>query len=281
LEASQSKAEVLASLRADIATLERGSVAETPADATPAHNAWVLGAPEFDCSLGAGLDPASLHEVKPAPEERGVTAGDWAAALGFTLRLAVRRLEGLASPSSHSDAASILWCWPSQFARELGAPYGRGLGALGLSPSTWLFVETSRASEALWAMEEGLRSQSLALVIGVLNEVELTPSRRLSLVAAEHSTPCLLVTDPRLSAAGSTATRWRVGRCSSAAHPFDVSAPGAPRYTVALERCRHRPMTHEGQALQLEWSDETHRFHMAAAVAGRAPAPRAAGAGAR
>jgi protein ImuA len=271
---------VLASLRADIATLERGSLSHPSAADPPARNAWVLGAPEFDSRLGAGLNAASLHEVKAAPQEIGVTAGDWAAALGFTLRLAVRRLEGLSASSSGSGPASVLWCWPSQFAREIGAPYGRGLGALGISPSAWLFVETARASEALWAMEEGLRSQSLALVVGVLGEAELTPARRLSLMAAEHATPCLLVTDPRLSAAGSTATRWRVGRCSSAAHPFDASAPGATRYTVALERCRHRPMAREKGALQLEWSDETYRFHMAAAVADRALAPRAAGAGA-
>ena len=75
-------------------------------------------------------------------------------------------------------------------------------------------------------MEEGLRSQSLALVIGVLGEAELTPARRLSLAAAEHLTPCLLVTDPRLSPAGSTATRWRVGARGSASHPFDGAAPG-------------------------------------------------------
>jgi protein ImuA len=195
------------------------------------------------------------------------------------MRLATRRLAALRDTSAAS--ARILWCWPSVFAREFGAPYGPGLAALGFDPSAWLFAETSRASDALWAMEEGLRSQSLALVIGVMDEVELTPARRLSLVAAEHATPCLLITDPRLSPAGSTGTRWRVGACSSAAHPFDGLAPGAPRYAVALERCRHRPLPHECHPAVLEWSDEAHRFRMAAAVADRAHAPRAAGAGVR
>ncbi|MEI9900967.1 MAG: hypothetical protein WDN31_13445 [Hyphomicrobium sp.] len=275
---------MIENLRAHITSLERGSpsLSLQPAGVSAADAAWMLGEPEIDRRLGGALDTASLHEVKAAPKGAGVAAGDWAAALGFALRLGVRRLEGLAaSPTGSPGSGGILWCWPSQFAREFGAPYGRGLAALDLAPSAWLFVETARASDALWAMEEGLRSQSLALVIGVLSEAELTPARRLSLVAAEHSTPCLLVTDPRLSAAGSTATRWRVGACRSGAHPYDASAPGAARYEVALERCRHRPLTHEPLPLLLEWSDETHRFRMAAAVADRAHAPRVAGAGAR
>jgi len=275
----ESKDEMLARLRAHITMLERGASFSQSTDASQAGATWTLGVPEIDLHLGSGLDGSSLHEVKAAPRGAGVAASDWVAALGFALRLAVRRLESFAAYSA--DPARVLWCWPSMFARELGMPYGPGLAALGLAPSAWLFVETARASDALWAMEEGLRSQSLALVIGVLSEAELTPARRLSLVAAEHTTPCLLITDPRLSPAGSTATRWRVGVCASAAHPFDALAPGASRYAVTLERCRHRPLTHEARPVLLEWSDETHRFHMATAVADRAHGPRAAEAGCR
>ncbi len=288
-----SKAGVLAELRHRITALERGpsliasssspELAAQPLGSQPpgsqSHGSWTLGAAELDQRLGSGLDAASLHEVKAEPQATGVAAGNWAAALGFALRLAVRRLQSL--EASSAGPPRILWCWPSVFARELGAPYGHGFAALGLEPSSWLFAETARAADALWAMEEGLRSQSLALVIGVVGEAELTPARRLSLAAAEHLTPCLLITDPRLSPAGSTATRWRVGARGSASHPFDGAAPGAPRYAVALERCRHRPLTREPLPHLLEWSDETHRFRMAAPVADRADGPRAAIAGSR
>ena len=274
------KAGVLADLRHRITALERGSSlipsASSTGSVTRPQRLWTLGAAEVDHHLSPGLDAASLHEVKAEPE--GATAGIWAAALGFALRLAVRRLQTF--ESSSIGAPRILWCWPSVFARELGAPYGHGFAALGLEPSAWLFAETARTADALWAMEEGLRSQSLALVIGVVSEAELTPARRLSLAAAEHLTPCLLITDPRLSPAGSTATRWRVGARGSASHPFDGAAPGAARYAVALERCRHRPLTGEPVPHLLEWSDETHRFRMAAPVADRADGPRAAIAGA-
>jgi len=277
------KADVLTDLRTRITQLERGaaclSTIAPQQDQTP--DLWTLGDADLDRRLGAGLDALSLHEVKPEPSASGAgaSAGNWAAALGFALRLAVRRLQ--CAEASQASPSHILWCWPSAFARELGVPHGHGLAALGLKPSAWLFAETARASDALWAMEEGLRSESLALVVGVVAEAELTPARRLSLAAAEHSTPCLIITDPRLSPAGSTATRWRVAARQSASHPFDGAAPGASHYAVALERCRHRPLTREPVPSLLEWSDETHRFRVAAAVAHRADAPRAAIAGSR
>jgi protein ImuA len=271
------QADVLADLRTRITALERSRLASSSLSELAGAGLWTLGAADVDRRLGAGLDAGCLHEVKAEPHAMGaaggVSAGAWAAALGFAVRLAVRRLVSI--EAAHAGPQRILWCWPSAFARELGAPHGPGLAALGLDPSAWLFAETARAADALWAMEEGLRSQSLALVIGVLGEAELTPARRLSLAAAEHLTPCLIVTDPRLSPAGSTATRWRVGARNSAAHPFDGGVPGAPRYAVALERCRHRPLTREPVPYLLEWSDETHRFRVAAAVADRADGPRA------
>jgi protein ImuA len=276
-------------LRARIEALERHAsspalralapdASRSPAVSPP----WTLGAPEIDAHLAGGLDAASLHEVKPegcaTDPAAGAAAGDWAAAIGFALRLAVRRATALSARSG--APAPILWCWPSAFARELGLPCGQGLAAMGLDPAACLFVETKRASEALWAMEEGLKSASVALVVGVMKEAELTPARRLSLAAAGSLTPCLLVTDPRVSGAGSTATRWRIGTRPSAPHPFERSAPGARRYAVSLERCRNGSLLSQALSLPLEWSDETHRFRVAPALADRADEPRHARRGA-
>jgi len=285
------KASVVAVLRARIEALERHASSPAlralmpDAEHIPAASPpWTLGAPEIDAHLSGALDGASLHEVKPqgciADTAAGASAGDWAAALGFALRLAVRRVAALRAHAGTHAPAPVLWCWPSAFARELGLPCGQGLAALGFDPSACLFVETKRASEALWAMEEGLKSASLALVIGVLKEVALTPARRLGLAAAGNLTPCLIVTDPRAPAAGSTATRWRIGARRSAPHPFDAAAPGARRYAVALERCRHGALLPQALSLPLEWSDETYRFRMAPALADRAHEPRHARRGA-
>jgi len=290
---SLAKESLVAGLKARIEALERHAsspalraLAPDASGSPAASPPWTLGAPEIDAHLAGGLDAASLHEVKPAGGARdavagataGAAAGDWAAALGFALRLAVRRATALRSRSA--APAPILWCWPSRFARELGLPCGQGLAALGLDPAACLFVETKRASEALWAMEEGLKSASLALVVGVMKEAELTPARRLSLAAAGSLTPCLLVTDPRTSGAGSTATRWRIGAHPSAPHPFEADAPGARRYAATLERCRNGALLAQALSLPLEWSDETHRFRVAPALADRADEPRRARRGA-
>jgi hypothetical protein len=149
---------VLADLRVRIHTLERGC-ASLPPSLEPSQrrqSGWTLGVPDFDCRLAGGFDAAALHELKPehrAGAVSGAISGNWAAALGFAFRLAVRRLRGLA-PDPYG-APRILWCWPSVFARELGVPYGHGLSVLGLDPSACLFVEAPRASDALLAMEEG------------------------------------------------------------------------------------------------------------------------------
>jgi protein ImuA len=262
-------------LRTHIAALERHSPSHLSTSlkgwqhaAPEPRQAWTLGAPQIDRCLKRGLDAAALHEVKPE-EARAPVAGRWAAALGFALRLAVRRLHALGT----SEPRSILWCWPAALAREIGLPNGAGLSFLGIDPAACLFVETARASEALWAMEEGLHSAGVALVIGALREAALTPARRLSLAAAQ-GTPCLLITDPRTPAAASTATRWRVGARPSAPDAFEQSAPGAARYAVALERCREGERAPQAEPLVLEWAHETYRFRVAAAVADRTAAPR-------
>ena len=232
-----------------------------------------LAVRRFDELLPRGLETNSVHEVKGiASALGGASAGDWMAAIGFAARLAVRRVEALSAVRARAAPPSVtqpwvLWCWPRTLAGEFGAPSAAGLAHLGLDPSRLLIVETARAGEALNALEESLKASSLAVVIGVLDEIELTPARRLSLAAGETATPCLIVTHPASEPAGATATRWRVGRAPSAGHRFDPRAPGPSRFSAILERCRARPESASRPPLILEWSDETRRFGLASVVA--------------
>ncbi|WP_156150817.1 ImuA family protein [Hyphomicrobium sp. 99] len=194
------------------------------------------------------------------------------AGVGFAARLAVRRLDTFAATQGAHASASmgrpwVLWCWPRQLASEFGSPSAAGLASLGLDPSRLIIVETARAGDALNAIEESLRAQSLAVVIGIVEEAELTPARRLSLAAGETATPCLLVTHPASEPAGATATRWRVKQIASAPQSFEPRAPGASRFSIALERCRARPESAARPPMFLEWNDETRRFDLASVVA--------------
>jgi protein ImuA len=255
-------------LRALLAALERrpsfgrGPMAVNVAE-TVEKAGWVLGAPEMDGWLPGGqLDAAILGEIKPE------TYGDTPAALTFALLLAIRRL-GIGHAGREASAL-VVWCWPFRLAREYGGLYGPGLARLGLDPTRLLLVETATPAETLWAMEESIGSGAAAIVIGCLDTVALTPARRLALAAAAHRTPALMVTAARSAAMAATFTRWRLAAAPSAPHPFDPVAPGDPRFTLTLERCRGTAVGAVLPSSVVEWSHDAHRFRVAAGMADRA-----------
>jgi len=237
------------------------------------EEAWSLGDPAIDRWLGpAGLDPEGVHEIKPIALPDRAAAGAWTAALGFALRLAARRV--LALEERHRANALMLWCQPAHVTAELGRLYGHGLLALGLDPGSLVLVETAKDADCLAVIEESLRSESLVLAAGVLQDVGLTPARRLSLAAKAHRTPCLLLSGARHAPAAATATRWRVASGPSAPDPFDARAPGAARLSLLIEKCRASRGRLPAAALTMEWSDEAYRFRVAAGLADRADEPR-------
>lgn len=230
---------------------------------TVAPGVWTLGEAAFDaCLPGGRLDPAGLIELKPRSH------GDWPVVLTFAACLAMRRQ--LAAGVSRKAAAPILWCATSHCRAEHGWLYGPGLVGLGLSPESLVLVEAAREADALWALEEGVRSKALSLAIGLLKEVGLTPSRRLGLAASAGETPALLLTLPSSPPAPSASLRLRLQRAPAGPHPLDARAPGVVRLRLTLERCRGAPAMVEARSFDLEWCDVTYRFRMAAAVADRA-----------
>lgn len=272
------RSERLDRLRAAVRAIERTSPLPPPplldaqVDSTASDRAarWTLGEPALDDLIGpVGLDVGGIHEIKPAVPGAATAGGcDWmaasAAARRFALALAVRRL--VACEAAHR-AAPVLWCTSASDAAELGRPYGPGLSALGFDTSRLIAVEPAKATDALWVLDEGLKSGALALVLGQLPAVDLTPARRLALAAAGTRTPCLLLTHPRLPSAAATTTRWRIAPAPSAANRLDRRAPGAARFRVTLERCRGGPAARVPVSLVLEWCDAAFHFRMAADVA--------------
>lgn len=279
-DSSRDRVGLINQLSARIRAIEGRAAVLEPVEA-PDRPVWRLGVPEIDRRLGpGGLETGALHELKPSltGTDREQAGAGWSGAvtatLAFTLLLCRLRLTVGATARERS---TILWCWPSFLAGELGRLYAPGLEALGIAATRLVVVEPSRSNEVLWAMEEGLRSAAPSVVVGVLDGIGLTPARRLALAAAACDTPCLAITDPRSPAAGATSTRWRIGRALSAPHPlaawFPDVLPGAPRYRVALERSRAVGVSPLSSSLVLEWSDETSRFRLVSPSADRAPAP--------
>jgi protein ImuA len=232
-----------------VAQLETGTAA--------AARAYLPLASEVHRHLpGPGLACGALNEVVAASH------GDQPAAFGFLFALAALGLQAHPGPAVFIAARRAL----SQF----GAPYGHGLAQLGLDVGRLVLVDAGRDRDALWAIEETLKSKAApAVVAGVVEKsLDLTASRRLNLAAAAHATPLLLLraADAITSAA---ATRWRVAAAPAGRDRFGAFADA--RWRVTLERCRNgRP----GHWL-IEWNHVAHRFRVAQGVADRAPHERA------
>ena len=248
----------LAALRRRIALLERRTAVAEPAGGGAAE-VWRFGLGALDGALPErGLVVGGLHEAG------GGAAGDGPAAAAFLAAL-------LARLDRRDGRGAVLVC--QSRTSPFGRLYGPGWRDLGLEPADLLLLSARRDRDVAWAMEEGLRSTSLAAVLGEVESLDFTLSRRLALAARESLTPALLLRRDGLGPASAAFSRWRVASLPpDRGDPFDAAAPGLPRWRLELLRCRGgRPVT-----CTVEWNHETGDFGVAAALADRPAAPRAA-----
>lgn len=244
---------LLASLRQTITRLERdGTSAETD-----------LEPPEVPAADGTSITAAEgRHIALP----HGWVHELWAKA-PMDMQAATSLM--LAAHEASPDRP-FLWITSRALIREHGLPYGPGLLGLGIDPARILLVRCEKQQDALWALEECLKSSALAGVVGELDHIDLTASRRLTLVAREHRTRCLLLL--RTPNAPSTAaySRWLTRMAESGDNLLDSKAPGAGRLGATL-------MKHRGgarpQTSVMEWSHATDSVSLAATVADRPVAP--------
>lgn len=148
---------------------------------------------------------------------------------------------------------------------ERGRPYGHGLERLGVGAERLLIATPANEAEALWTLEEALRSGAVALAIGAVEGAGLTPTRRLDLMAREKGAMAALIRATPQTKLSAARRRWRIGPAPSAADPWDAKAAGAPRWRAHLERSRDGAL---GEAI-LEYDDETLRLRLVDGLADR------------
>jgi protein ImuA len=201
--------------------------------------------------LPAALSCGALNELVAAHADRP-------AAFGFLFTLTALGLEARAGPAVFVAARRALV--------EFGVPYGHGLAQLGLDVGRLILVETGSDKDALWTLEETLRSGAAAMVAGAIEGgLGLTSSRRLNLAAAPQRVPLVLLRGARATGTSAAATRWRIASAPASRDRFGAFAHW--RWRVALERCRNgRP----GEWL-IEWNHVAHRFRVVEGLADRPP----------
>lgn len=215
-----------------------------------------LGVRHIDAVLGGGLALGALHEVAPA------TSLHLGAAAGFAAALAAR-----------ADAGkSVLWVQPDFAGHEGGCLYGPGLAPLGLPLDRVLVLRVARSLDALWAMEEALKSHALSTVVAELPDdtADLTMTRRLVLAARESGTLGLLFRHRSTREPNASMTRWEIAAARGPADAFGGLGPMA--FDLSLVKNRRGVC---GRWV-VSWNEHEHVFKtlpgdLAAVAADRSP----------
>ena len=200
-------------------------------------------------------DPALFPSLcEPLEEAAAAEPADAAAAFAFALG----RLAGAKDRRPVVVVTTGLWL------RERGRPFARGMAGWGLGPERLIWIRAEREAQALWALEEALKSGAVA---GGLASVEAPPfvaTRRLDFAARAGGALGVLLRAGPTGDLSAARRRWRIRAGPSATHAYDPAAPGRVRLNAELVRRRDGPPG----AWALEQDDETGRLRVVAGLAG-------------
>ncbi|MCW3119682.1 MAG: Error-prone repair protein ImuA [Chitinophagaceae bacterium] len=216
-----SKADIIAQLQKSILPLQgfKYSAQNTSVGLGLIEKAF----PNYSFPLGA------IHEFICADTESA------AATDGF--------IAGVLSSLMHKSGVS-LWISSSQ---KIFAP---SLKCFGIQPDKIIFVNVQNQKDVLWCVEEALKCEGIAAVIGEMNDLNFTVSRRFQL-AVEQSrvTGFIIRNNPRQLNTTASIARWQITSLSSISHD-DMPGISFPRWNVELLKVRNgKPGSWE-----IEWS---------------------------
>ncbi len=208
-----------------------------------------MRAAALDTSANPFPGPCLGLEEAAADEGR-----DWPQTAAFAL---LRAAGGAGETRPLAVVATAVW------RRERGGLSARGLAGLGVALDRLLLIRVGREGEALWALEEALKSGAVCGGVATVEAASLTATRRLDFAAREGRAAAVLL---RAGASGDLSAarlRWRVAAVVSAPHPFDSRAPGTLRLRAGLTRRRNGPLG----VWDLEQDHGTGRLRLAAGLA--------------
>lgn len=130
-----------------------------------------------------------------------------------------------------------------------------GLKRFGMDPGRVVFVDVKREKDVLWSVEQALKCDRLAAVVGELREVSFAESQRLQLVVEQSRvTGFLHRYQPLTQHNRACATRWKITPLASM---LEGRMPGVgfPAWSVALLKVRNG----KPGEWQIEWKDGRFR----------------------
>ncbi|HXB33772.1 MAG TPA: hypothetical protein VNV35_10135 [Puia sp.] len=177
----------------------------------------------------------AMHELLSDGPEGAAAGSAWVAAL-------IGRLM--------TGEGACVWIGPQR------TIYPPALKAYGVEPDRVVFVDVRKEKEGLWAVEEALKCEGLAAVVGEIREVSFLASRRFQLAVEQSRVTGFLLRDrPRNRQPIATVARWQITPLPGGKSAPAMPGVGLPRWSVELLRMRG------GQPgrWELEWREG--RFH--------------------
>lgn len=178
-----------------------------------------IGLGPLEAAFPNGVFPTgAIHEMLcPSPEHTAATGG----------------LVGGLLAELMKQGGACIWISTS---RKLFPP---ALKTFNVTPDRVIFIDVQRDRDVLWAMEEALKCEGLAAVIGEVREISFAQSRRLQLAVEDSKvTGFLLRTDMKKLSSTVCVARWQITPLPSEPEP---GLPGVsfPRWQIDLLRVRN------------------------------------------
>ena len=206
------------------------------------------------------LDPTVFPGAAEPLEEVGAAEpGDLAVALAFALaRLTATHGVG---PNELRPVALVT---TADGLAERGRPFAGGIQGWGAGFERLIWVRARREGEALWALEEVLKSGAVAGGLALVAAPPFVTTRRLEFAAREGRAVGVLLRAGPAGDLSAARRRWRIGALGSSLDAWDAAAPGGVRLRAELLRRRDGPPG----AWDLERDDETGGLRVVAGLAG-------------
>jgi len=209
--------------------------------------------------LSTTLNAPDLYPAvcEPLEEVAATQPADAAPALAFALSRLVQDTSG-GDPRPWVMATTPMWL------RERGRPFARGLAGMEAAPERLIWIRAAKEIEALWALEEALKSGAVAGGLVTAEQPAFVMTRRLDFAARAGGARGVVLRAERALDLSAARMRWRIAAAPSSAGRFDPLAPGAVRLTAELARRRGGPPG----CWELEQDDEAGGFRVVPGLAG-------------
>ncbi|HYE53769.1 MAG TPA: Error-prone repair protein ImuA [Chitinophagaceae bacterium] len=113
------------------------------------------------------------------------------------------------------------------------------LRSFGIEPDKVIFIEPKKEKDVLWVIEEALKCNDLAAVVGEVHELDFTASRRLQLaVEKSRVTAFILRRSQRKARVTASVARWKITSLPGIAAD-GLPGVGHPRWKVDLLKIRN------------------------------------------